>query len=782
MVGRGRRSGPDEASRAPRRRRRSPSRAPRARTRAGPRPGSRCAGRPRAPPRSCGPRRAAARGSRARRGSRRTSRGPRPGRSRRARCRGRGTLPRCRMRASRSGVCPPSWAITPDRLLRTADRQHVLGRERLEVEPARGVVVGRDGLGVRVHHHRLEPGLLEGERGVHACVVELDALADPVRAGPEDDDARPDGRSHLVFLLVGREVVGRAGGELPRARVDGLEDGRDAEGVAVPANRGLGRAREHGEARVGQPGSLRMPQLASGQRRQWPSSNRSGLVDDLRDLLDEPRVDAGGGRDVVDTVPGVERPFDQVQAFLGGDGERRQQVLCSHRPLPGDVPPPRSNPAFSMPAPRLAQRLLEGSTDRHDLADRLHRRGQARVGLGELLEREPRHLDDDVVERRFERCGGLARDVVHDLVQAVADGEQRGDLRDREPGRLRRERARARHPGVHLDQHLSSRRRIDRELHVRAAGLHADHPQHLQRRVAHLLILTVGQGLLRGDGDRVAGVHPHRVDVLDRADDDAVVVGVAHHLELELLPAGDRLLDEDLRHRRDLETACGERRELLAVGGEPAAAPTHRERGPHDQRVADRVPERQRLVDGGGGAGPRHIEPCLQHRVLEAAPVLGAVDRFERGTDQRDAEPVEIAGLRERDRDVQCGLAAERREQRIGAFPLADREDRPRRERLDVRAVGELGVGHDRRRVRVHQGHLEALAPQHLACLGARVVELAGLSDHDRSRPDHHDLVEVGPLRHHGPFPGRRHQPTELVEEIAGVVRARARPPGGTAR
>ena len=61
--------------------------------------------------------------------------------------------------------------------------------ERLEVEAVRGVVVGRDRLRVAVDHHRLVAERAEGLHGVHAAVVELDALADPVRAGAEDDDA-----------------------------------------------------------------------------------------------------------------------------------------------------------------------------------------------------------------------------------------------------------------------------------------------------------------------------------------------------------------------------------------------------------------------------------------------------------------------------------------------------------------------------------------------------------------------------------------------------------------
>ena len=77
-----------------------------------------------------------------------------------------------------------------DRLLAVADGEHLLRRERLEVEPVGRVVVGRDRLRVAVDHHRLVAERAEGLGGVDAAVVELDPLADPVRARAEDDDAR----------------------------------------------------------------------------------------------------------------------------------------------------------------------------------------------------------------------------------------------------------------------------------------------------------------------------------------------------------------------------------------------------------------------------------------------------------------------------------------------------------------------------------------------------------------------------------------------------------------
>src|SRR3546814_3459776 len=92
---------------------------------------------------------------------------------------------------------------------------------------------------------------------------------------------------------------------------------------------------------------------------------------------------------------------------------------------------------------------------------------------------------------------------------------------------------------------------------------------------------------LRGDGDRVAGVHAHRVEVLDAAHDDAVVRGVANHLHLELLPAQHRLLDQHLVHRRELEAALDDLLELLDVVGDAAAAAAEGERRPDDGREPD---------------------------------------------------------------------------------------------------------------------------------------------------------------------------------------------------
>ena len=88
-------------------------------------------------------------------------------------------------------------------LFRGHDVEHVFPGQGLEIELVRGVVVGGHGFGVGVDHDGLHPNLLQGEGGLAAAVVELDALADAVGAAAQDHDL----------------VAGRSGGpRLPTRR------------------------------------------------------------------------------------------------------------------------------------------------------------------------------------------------------------------------------------------------------------------------------------------------------------------------------------------------------------------------------------------------------------------------------------------------------------------------------------------------------------------------------------------------------------------------------------
>src|SRR4029079_7973914 len=55
-------------------------------------------------------------------------------------------------------------------------------------------------------------------------------------------------------------------------------------------------------------------------------------------------------------------------------------------------------------------------------------------------------------------------------------------------------------------------------------------------------------------------------------------------------------------------------------------------------------------------------------------------------------------------------------------------------------------------RVRVDDDRPEAVLAQHLQRLRARVIELAGLADHDRTRTDQTDRAEITPPGHTPPL------------------------------
>ena len=108
-----------------------------------------------------------------------------------------GTPSSCNSSASLSGVWPPelddhAQQLAPF-LLAADDLEHVLDRQRLEIEPVRGVRVGRDRLRIAIDHNHFEAGArlavpvaTEREGRVAAAIVELDPLPDPVRPAAED--------------------------------------------------------------------------------------------------------------------------------------------------------------------------------------------------------------------------------------------------------------------------------------------------------------------------------------------------------------------------------------------------------------------------------------------------------------------------------------------------------------------------------------------------------------------------------------------------------------------
>ncbi len=558
--------------------------------------------------------------------------------------------------------------------------------------------------------------------------------------------------------LVGGIIIRGIRLELRGAGVHALVGRHHAQCLAQPANFAFAHPPQVRNLPVREAVLLRQQQIGAGLL--WMllellrGARAAQIVldfDQLADVLQKPTVDVRPLMNLLQAESGFEGVADVPDAL----GRRRRQHahdlvhrrLVRRAPAVGAVAAQAETARFQA-AQRFLQRLLEGAANRHRLADRLHLRRQRRVGVGEFLERPARNLRHHIVDGRLETGRRLARDVVAQFVEPVADGEFRRDLGDGEAGRLRGQSAGARHARIHLDGDHVAVVGIDGELNVAAAGLDADLADDGQRRVAHPLIFLVGQRLRRGDRDAVAGVDAHRIEVFDAAHDDDVVGLVAHHLQLVFLPADDRLLDQHLADRTEVEAVGDQLVELLAVVGDAAAAAAHREARPQHTRQTDAVADVLRLGQRSCDAALGHRNADLLHRLLEFLAILGLVDDGRRGTDHLDLVFFEDAVAVQVHRAVERRLAAERRQQHVGPFALDDAGQRFPGDRLDIGAVGRLRIGHDRGRIGVDQHHLVALFAQGLARLGAAVIELARLADDDRTGADEEDFLDVGTSRH----------------------------------
>ena len=131
--------------------------------------------------------------------------------------------------------------------------QDVLEGQRFEEELVAGVVVGGDGLRVGVDHEGLEAVFLEGEGGVHAAIVELNALTYAVGATAEDHDLLLGRRCDLVIAtVIGRVVIRGIGLELCGTGIDQPVAGHQSLFLALGTHVVLGSSGEMGDLAVGE--------------------------------------------------------------------------------------------------------------------------------------------------------------------------------------------------------------------------------------------------------------------------------------------------------------------------------------------------------------------------------------------------------------------------------------------------------------------------------------------------------------------------------------------------
>ncbi len=593
------------------------------------------------------------------------------------------------------------------------------------------------------------------------AIVEFDPLPDAVGAAAEDDDLFTAGGVRLAHLaarqrtFVGRIHIRGRRRKLGRACVDSLVDREHPERPPPARHFQCGEACEVGEPRIRKAHRLQLAERAL-RLGQSVSADLGLNVDNLLQARDEPRIDSAKSVDLLMIDAEAKRLRDLQDAVGRGRAKRFADdvlVVALAESLQHVVVEAGQTDLHR--AQRLLQAFVEGAPDRHDFADRFHGGREYRRRAGKLLEREARNFRHHVIDRRLEGRGRRAfGDVVVEFVQRVAHRQFRGDLRDGEARRFRGERRGPRHARIHLDNDKLAVRWIDRELNVRTARLHADLPQDGDRSVAHDLELAVRQRQRRRDRDAVARVNAHRIDVLDGADDDAVVLRVADNLHLILFPAEHRFLDQDLAGRRSFEPALGDVQVFFAVVRDAAAGSAKREGRPDDRGQLH-------IIEGGlhlrkivGEHGARRGQPDFPHRLAEEQAILGLVDGLGLRPDHLHLEAVERPVARQPERSIERGLSAhggQKRHPLARVLPLLALDhlgDHVRRDRLDIGGVRQIRVRHDRGGIRIDEDDSIPLGLQRLAGLRAGIIEFAGLADHDRASPNDEDGVDISPFGH----------------------------------
>ena len=624
------------------------------------------------------------------------------------------------------------------RFFEVDDVHHVLDHQRFEIELVAGSVVRRHGFGVVVDDNRLVTGLADRPDGMHGRVVELNALADTDRARAEHHDLLLIAHNRLVLVLVSRVEIGHIGAEFAGTGVDHLVDGEEAVLFAQPVYVLLRDAPQLADELVAEPHALGVAQGFDIHRVRF---HLAFEFDDVLELFEEEHVDL---RIVVDQhqVDAVaDQLRDGIEAVVRSVLDVFQQLHV--RPAVEFLVVDMADTRFER-AQRLQEAFLHRAADGHHLARGLHLRTQLVRRIAELVEREAGDFGDHVIERRLEAGGRIGQ---HDLVERKPYGDLGRHTRDRIAAGLRRQGRRARHAGVHLDQVVFERQGVECELHV-ATALDLQLADNLQRRVAQHLELLVGKRLARRHDDRVARMHAHGVDILHAADADGRVVMVAHHLELDLLVALDALLDEHLVHGRKEQGVAHHFAQLLLVVDESAARTAQRIGGTQHDGIADLGGDLHGLLDRHGDFRFDHRFAQRLAQLLEKFAVFGAFDRLERGAQDLDLALFQDTLLGKLHRKVQARLSAQPRHDGVGTLETDDLGHVFERQGFHVDLVCDMRIGHDRRRVGIHQDYLVSLLLECEARLRTRIVEFRGLADDDRAGTDDHYLVYISSLRH----------------------------------
>ncbi|OQB01933.1 MAG: hypothetical protein BWY20_02171 [Spirochaetes bacterium ADurb.Bin215] len=241
-------------------------------------------------------------------------------------------------------------------------------------------------------------------------------------------------------------------------------------------------------------------------------------------------------------------------------------------------------------------------------------------------------------------------------------------------------------------------------------------------------------------------MYPDRVDIFNKTDGNHLVLAVANHFHFKFFPAEDGFLDETLVGHGKFKPAIYNCPQFFHIVHKPAAGAAHGIGRPDNDRVSELFSDFFRGFHGIGDIRAGCFNPQALHGFLEYVPVLAAFDRVEINTDYFHPVFVKDSGLVQLAREVEAGLSAEIRQQRVRTFLIDYLLEPIQVERFNVGRVRHNRIGHDRRGIGIDKNDLVALFAKRLARLSTGIIEFACLSDNNRSRPDNQHFPDIIPF------------------------------------
>ena len=254
-----------------------------------------------------------------------------------------------------------------------------------------------------------------------------------------------------------------------------------------------------------------------------------------------------------------------------------------------------------------------------------------------------------------------------------------------------------------------------------------------------LVILAIGQSLRRSDDDTLTRMDAQRVEVLHVADRDAVVVAVAHHLVLYLLPALEALLHQHLGRER--EGLLAEAGQLLLVVCEATTQSAQRIGCTDDDGVAELLSSLAGLLHVLASLALDGLDVDLVKLLDEELAVLRVHDGLHGRTQDAHTILLQHAALLQFHTTVECGLSTKGQEDAVGTFLLDNALDEIGLHGEEVDLVGHTLGGLHRGNIGVDEHRLDIFLAQGLEGLAAGVVKLAGLTNLQRAGTENQYLL-----------------------------------------